>query len=105
MVQILLDYRRSGGDWRYAFRWVPPRFFKAELTTKPFTFQQEYKYLAHKKLFPEYFHTDRGVMNAMQYKTKLRELMLMAPKSRILQDPSNYQRKLLLADNARLLLK
>ena len=68
VVEIMLDYRRTR-DWFYAFRWVPSRFFR-NLLKAPYTFKQEYTYLAHHKLQPEGFDDDNAMLNPKQYRMK-----------------------------------
>ena len=93
MVAIMLDYRRTR-DWNFALRWVPPRFFRNAHLHKPFTFQEEYTYLAHKKLHPNAgFQSDLGMMSTTAYRQEFERILNMAPKSKALQDPAKYMKK------------
>ena len=99
ILAILLDFRRTQ-DWFYAMRWVPHQEMVKILRAAPFTFKQEYAYLAHKKLFPfppisggHGYTTREGQMNPQEYRAKYSELVALAPDSDEKQSPDKYLQK------------
>ena len=92
VVAILLDFYRTK-DWFYSFRWVPARAFKNKLAHQHgYTFQEEYTYLTHRKLFPDNFVSENGFMNPKLYRQKYSELLALTPKSKELQTSGKYHR-------------
>ena len=79
-------------------RWVPHQEMIIILNSAPFTFEQEYAYLAHKNFF--HFHQFgkamdlqlyiEGQMNPQEYRAKYFELVALAPDSDERQSPSKY---------------
>ena len=91
VVPILLDYRRHR-DWFYALRWIYPALFMRVLINTAYTYQQEYTYLTHRKLYPSSYETELGLMTPTKYREEYKRYMSYAPKSEIRVQSMKYSK-------------
>ena len=89
---VLADFRASRGDWFYAFRWMPSRFYKNRLISRGSSPGLEALYRAHRELSPQ-TNQELLCLTPAQYRARFRQIMEEVSPSAVLPE-EHYQRQL-----------